>query len=771
MIRKMKQPRPDAGGWRAPTRQVLPWALAGGALLVAVGVARAVAGRAGDTGLLGDGRHVAVFALGAVLLLARAATVRAGREVWLWFGAGLVLNTIGEALWAFVFGDAQTTPADAVFLAGYVAYGVGLSRYLRRRVGDALPSFSLDALGIAVSIVAVLSAVLVERIARTGGDPAGVAALNLAYPAMDVAILAVILAVSTFTGRRRARQDRLLAATLVVMAVADGAWVLRIAGLAGAGVDPWLDVLWEIAPLLLAAAAWARPATAGALRVGGRWETAPTVAWLRAGAGVLVAAWAGDGPPVVVVLGVLTIILGAVRGVRVAREVRTLVVTRAESLVDEVSGAANQRALFGALELLLRERGVDGRRVALLICSLEGFNELTDTLGHEAARSLLAAVAARLTPAAPGTLARLEGDQFATIVEDGDPEAVAAALTAALAAPVAVEGVAVSVRPVFGFARFPEDATTPAGLARSADVARRDAKARGLAIAAYDAARDGFSRDRLELAADLRAALAAPAGGAGGSGGLWLAFQPQVDAATGAVRGLEALVRWRHPTRGELSPAELLPVAERSGQMAALTDWVVEHAVAEVAALAAAGRTLRVSVNVSAATLVDVGLPDRLAAALERHGAGPEQLVVEVTEDAVMVDHRRCLEVLGRIAGLGVEISIDDFGTGHSSLAQLHRLPADELKIDRRFVAGLGHRDPLDAEIVALVVGLGRRMGVRVVAEGIETDEDAAALAALECDLLQGFGVGRPMPAAELVGWLAAADAAAEARRRDLRAA
>jgi EAL domain-containing protein (putative c-di-GMP-specific phosphodiesterase class I) len=221
------------------------------------------------------------------------------------------------------------------------------------------------------------------------------------------------------------------------------------------------------------------------------------------------------------------------------------------------------------------------------------------------------------------------------------------------------------------------------------------------------------------------------------------------------MRGAEALIRWRHPTRGPISPADLLPVAERAGLMGELTDWVLDRALAEAAALRAEGHRLHVGVNVSAMTLVDVGLPDRVQAVLLAHRVPAEALVIEVTEDAVMRDHRRCREVLGQIAALGVEIAIDDFGTGHSSLAQLRHLPADELKIDQHFVRGMVE-DPVDEEMVRMMIGIGRKMGLRVVAEGAETLVERELVDAMGRDLLQGYVVGRPMAADQLRSWLAA---------------
>jgi diguanylate cyclase (GGDEF)-like protein len=715
-------------------------------------------------GTLGDPRHVAVFALATLLIVLHQLTAPAGHRVWSAFAAGALLSLVAKGLWAFGDGDATTArTAEVVYAFSYLAYGVGLSLFLHRRVGDALRTFSLDALGIAMYVLTIGAAVLLAPITRHSGQGQGIVVLHLLYPAADAAICSVIFGVSSFTGRRKGDQDRLLGAAFLTMCAADLGY---LAGLAGwvHGLTPWMYLLSELALLLIAAAAWARPSTAGALRVGGWWEATPTLSWTVAGGGVLVAAWAFHLPGAVVALACGTLVLAAVRGLRVVREVRDLVVVRAESLVDDLTGLANQRALFAQLDLVTREQGSDGRCVSLLIFDLDGFHELTDTLGHEVAGRLLRAVGTRLEGVVCSTLARLEGDQFATVVEDRDPVTVAAELTAALAAPLSLEGIAVSVRPVVGYARFPRDAVTPTGLARRADVARRDAKARGLAVVAYDPERDGHSRERLALAADLRAALETR-----GGGGLWLAFQPQVALATGEVHGAEALLRWCHPTRGELSPAEVLPVAERSGQMSALTDWVLEHAVAQIAALQARGVVLPISMNVSAVTLVDAGLPERISAMLKRYRVRPELLVVEVTEDAVMRDRRRCLDVLEHIAALGVQISIDDFGTGQSSLGQLRHLPADELKIDRRFVNGMAD-DPLDGEIVRLVIALGARMGVRVVAEGIETEAEHATLAELGCDVVQGFGIGRPVPASGLWAWLVRAEEPARIMRRSFAA-
>jgi diguanylate cyclase len=745
----MKAPSDSASTCRGAIGFAWTLGAVAAALLVA-GLVDAVARDARDS-VADDVRHVAVFALASGALALHAAHAAGGRRIWVAFAISSAVNTVAEAVSVAFYHDGTGGAAGALYAIAYLATGVGLAFFLRRRVGDALGAFSADALGLAVSLGAVGCAVLLQPLMDHGVAQAD-GAVMLLFTSADLAIAAVVWAVASFSGRRRAGQDRLLAAALAIMFCGDLADVLHRAGVLG-GTGSGSRLLWELSMLLVAAAAAARPTTAGALRVGGWWELAPTVFLAVTGTGVLVAASAFELPVAAVVFAVATLVMMGVRGSRVQLEVRHLVVTRAESLVDEATGAANQRALFGELELLTREGGRDGRSAALLIGHLEGFAELTDTLGHAVAGDVLRRVAVRLGEVAPGTFARLDNGEFATIAEDASPEAVAGVLTAALAAPVESDGVAVSVRPVFGYARFPQDARSPTDLARRADMARRDARDRGLGVAAYDPARDTHSRDRLMLAADLRRALRAPAGPSDGTG-LWLALQPQVDPRTDALQGAEALIRWRHPTRGAISPADLLPVAERAGLMSELTDWVLDRALAEGAALRAEGHDLHVSINVSAVTLVDAGLPERIAAALTRHRVPPEALVVEVTEDAVMRDHRRCRDVLAAIAALGVEIAIDDFGTGHSSLAQLRHLPADELKIDQRFVRGMT-TDPVDEEMVRMMIALGRKMGLRVVAEGAETPRERELLATMGCDLVQGYVVGRPMPADALRSWVA----------------
>jgi EAL domain-containing protein (putative c-di-GMP-specific phosphodiesterase class I) len=233
-----------------------------------------------------------------------------------------------------------------------------------------------------------------------------------------------------------------------------------------------------------------------------------------------------------------------------------------------------------------------------------------------------------------------------------------------------------------------------------------------------------------------------------------LHYQPKVALAAGEVVGVEALVRWEHPARGLLGPDQFVPLAEHTGAVADLTRWVVDRALAQQRAWREDGIDIPVAVNLAAANVVDVTLPDAIAALLARHGAAGNRLECEISEHTVMADPRRAGEVLDRLRALGVRLSLDDFGTGHSSLSYLKRLPLDEVKIDRSFVSGMVD-DENDAVIVRSTIDLARNLGLAVVAEGVETAEVMAALAGLSCDTAQGFHISRPVPAEQLNGWLA----------------
>jgi diguanylate cyclase (GGDEF)-like protein len=406
---------------------------------------------------------------------------------------------------------------------------------------------------------------------------------------------------------------------------------------------------------------------------------------------------------------------------------------REQALQDALTGLPNRTLLHRRAERALR----GDAPAAMLLIDLDRFKEVNDTLGHDYGDALLVEVAERLGAALrrDDTLARLGGDEFAVLVAGAPDRAavveLAGRLQDALRRPFALRGVAVELEASIGVAHYPEHGTSAGVLLQRADVAMYDAKRGRRGVATYAPERDPYSADRLGLLAELRRAIERDE--------LVLHYQPKISLGSGAPTGVEALVRWQHPTRGLLGPEEFVPLAERTGAVADLTRWVVDRALSDCRTL-----DLPVAVNLAAANIVDVTLPAAISAALERHELPGDRLVCEISEHTVMADPVRASDVLAGLRELGVGLSLDDFGTGHSSLAYLKRLPLDEVKIDRSFVAGMTD-DENDAVIVRSTIDLARNLGLRVVAEGVETAQVMDTLTALRCDVAQGYFISRPL--------------------------
>ncbi|WP_155892175.1 putative bifunctional diguanylate cyclase/phosphodiesterase [Conexibacter woesei] len=684
---------------------------------------------------------LATGAIAGGLAAIRLGASRGDRRLWVLLFAGLALSFAGGVVSAATGNHVDHTGvADILWLAAYPPWYAALIVISRHYLGGAHRSFWLDGLLIGLASATYVAALFLKDLV---GLSQTTLIVTVAYPAADLALLGILFGTLLMIGRP-SPQGLVLAGGLLFTLASD---TLRTVALSGGHTHATgaMSCAWALGLLGLASASWARPAPGRVLPVGGWWELTSPACIASLACGILVAGHWVVLPDAAVVLAAATFACALARLVWTLREVRSLALHRREALTDDLTGLPNRRALFRELEVLTAAGESSSRHFALLQLDLDGFKELNDTLGHHAGDDLLIAVSRRLEAVCPGTLARLGGDEFAAIVPDGsDASVVAAAVGEALHTPIDIEGVGVAVNASVGIAHFPQDAHDSRELARRADVAMYDAKRLGTVVAGYTAEHDEHSLDRLALAGDLRNAFDRDE--------LWLAFQPQVDIATGRISGAEALIRWRHPSRGEIPPGVLLPIAERTGLMPQLTLWVLERAIAQAAQWRRAGLDIRIGVNVSAIVLVDATLPDRIASTLASHALTPENLCVEVTEDAVMADTSRAIAILDRIKKSGVEISVDDFGTGQSSLEQLKNVPADELKLDRSFVLGMVD-DPQDAAIVGSVVGLGRALGLRVVAEGVETPQVWQRLADLGCDVAQGFGLARPMPAAQFERW------------------
>jgi diguanylate cyclase (GGDEF)-like protein len=415
---------------------------------------------------------------------------------------------------------------------------------------------------------------------------------------------------------------------------------------------------------------------------------------------------------------------------------------------DPLTGLPNRVLLDDRLTQAMAHANRDGRSFAVLACDLDRFKLINDSLGHRAGDELLQEVARRLTAVVrtTDTVARFGGDEFVLIAtEIGEPaeaQKLASSVIEALGAPVRIAGIDIHTSPSIGIAVYPADGSSIDALLAHADAAMYTAKERGRGNAQrYTAGMHRGAENSIQLESDLHAAIA--------SKQFELYYQPKVDTRTGTVRSAEALIRWMHPDRGTVSPADFIPLAEECGLIGAIGEWVIREACRQARAWQDAGvPRLRVSVNLAASQFRDSALVDTIRRALEDADLEARYLEVELTESAVMTNPEQSVMILEQLSGMGVLVSVDDFGTGYSSMSYLRRFPIDKLKIDRVFINEIVSR-PEDASIVQAIVSLAHNLRLKVVAEGVETLEQLDFLKAAGCDEYQGFHFSRPLPAAD----------------------
>ncbi|MEV0346547.1 EAL domain-containing protein [Nonomuraea sp. NPDC050680] len=421
-----------------------------------------------------------------------------------------------------------------------------------------------------------------------------------------------------------------------------------------------------------------------------------------------------------------------------------------QAMHDELTGLPNRKMLIVSTEEALAEARQD-ERVGLFLLDLDRFKEVNDTMGHPVGDRLLQMVAHRLTHSVrPGdVVARLGGDEFAVLLPSiRDAHAareVAARLRAALTEPVRLEGMSFDLDGSVGIALYPDHAPDFELLLQRADVAMYLAKEGRTGVELYQPDKDRNSPERLNLLGDLRRAV--------DNRELRLHYQPKVGMATGAVHGMEALLRWHHPVHGQIPPSEFIPLAEQSYLMRQLTEYVIEAALEQASRWWHSGLRVQVSVNISARDLLDSALPEQLEAGLAKLRLPPSAIQLEVTERILMGDQAYTHETIKALAVLGVPLSLDDFGTGYSSLIRLQRLAVSEVKIDASFVQRIAESDD-DYRIVRSIVDLVRSLGLSSVAEGVESDDVAIRLTEMGCEMGQGWLFHKPMPPAEATVWL-----------------
>ncbi|MFM9609607.1 putative bifunctional diguanylate cyclase/phosphodiesterase [Streptomyces niveiscabiei] len=660
-------------------------------------------------------------------------------------------------------GERRSLPSLPAVVVAAAAFALGAGFYRAFTGGHAL--FPSGTLGWSLALltgVIVGHLVMLGRARWWGGTGSGAAltlAVLLLYGWVPAGLVSLTVVVLVGVARRHRWRQGILHGAVDILGIGAGALVLAVCGRVPSVEAPWDPETWTVytAPqVVLVAVAYLavtrvllwflqRPSHGGL-------PTVARTALVRQS--IVAVALLGIAPLVCVVADAEPVLLPLFSIPLIALD-STLWIARMraeEQLRDPLTGLPNRQWLLERIWTALDDAERIGARAALMLIDLDRFRSVNDTLGHLAGDRLLLQIADRLRTALPrgAEVARLGGDEFAVLLPVADSTTsatrVARALVTTLSSPLDLDGLTLVLEASAGVAVFPDHAVDAEGMLRRADVAMYQAKRDRTGVEVYESKRDSNTPDRLGLLGDLRRALDAHE--------VQLHYQPKVRF-DGHVAGLEALVRWVHPERGKVPPDEFIAIAESSGLMPHLTEYVLETALEQVARWRAQGLRVPVAVNVSPRDVHTPGFAGAVAARLARHGVPAGALQLEITEHVLLEDPQRAADTLNGLTGHGVKMSLDDFGTGYSSLVHLRRLPVSELKIDRSFVARLAV-DPQDAEIVRCTVDLAHSLGLLVVAEGVEDDETWERLRDLGCDAVQGWLVAAAMPPEETTAWLRA---------------
>jgi diguanylate cyclase (GGDEF)-like protein len=685
------------------------------------------------------------FVLLVLTLGVRAAADRRQRPALLALTAAVALWGAGSAVFSAAGGvpvQQFPTPGEALFLLSYVGFAGFVLLDVPRRTERAAAVW-LDVVVVCGGAVCLASAVLLTPVVLSMGGDGLALLLVLLYPLLDLVLAALVLGQVLLGERVRDLRSGLLVAGFVGLAAVDSSFLLQARD-GGYATGALLDLAWGASFAVIGTAAarrGRRPDSEPAPQRGTTLVLASLVALA-----VLVLRPAGDLGWYLTLPALVTLVAAGFRLTLALTEARGAADAVLLSRTDELTGLANRRAVLADIADGLRRGGP----LALVLLDLDGFKDINDSLGHAAGDVVLQVVARRLTASVePGAVvARLGGDEFALVLARDEPLElleIAHQVRDELLVPVQVDSLELAIRSSLGIAVRGAADVDATDLLRRADVAMYDAKDSRAGALLYDASRDGFSRQRLRLAEDLRRGIA--------DGQLSVWYQPQVDASTRQLVAVEGLVRWQHPTLGLLQPGAFIPGARRSGLMQALSEVVMSTVVRDAAAWRREGFSFRVAMNSAPPELLGGTLLPLLYEALADAALPPGALVVEVTEDSFLSEPERARETLLELRSHHVEVSIDDYGTGFSSLAYLRDLPVQELKMDRSFVSTILN-DPRSRVIVDSTTQMAHAMGLRLVAEGVEDELTARALAAMGVDLLQGYHVSRPMPADAVATWV-----------------
>lgn len=673
----------------------------------------------------------------------------AGARGWYLMAAGLSVWLLHDVVYTAVehAGDEPfRTWVNAIALVGYPLLLAGVVAIDPSRTRTASRTNVIDSL--LITCAAAFPAWMFVLVPTLAGAGPGARTVTVVLALGDVLLVAMVAQVA-LAARSRCPAAWLLCGSLLMFVAGDVVFLLLSGTPASRVGDAALDSLWMAGYVL-----WGAAALHPSMRLFSQ-RYVPHDA--SVGMGRLFAVAAALGVSLVTLLvgqahgaslalfALVALALVTVRMIWMVRRLRDQAV-RLEQLanVDVLTGLENRRRFIERMDDHFADPAATG---VLVRIALERYTEISDTLGHRVGHELLRAVAERLQGALlPGEYgARLGGDSFAVLltgrrsVESAHHRATQ--VCAAFAVPFALSDLTVTVNAVVGTASFPQDATATPDLRQKADLALVAARGQPGRVVHYAEHTEIGGTLVPQLMTELRHALERSE--------LVVHYQPQVELSTGRVLGVEALVRWQHPKFGLLAPAAFVPAAERTGLIRLLTVHVLDRTVAQAASWRAAGLDLMVSVNMSVRDLLAPDFVEDVRRTLTRHGIAAGGLELEITETSAMVDPNRSVEVLGELSSLGVHLAVDDYGTGYSSLAYLQRLPVRRLKIDRSFVAGVLDHGP-NAAIVRSTIELARHLGLEVVAEGVEDDETLLSLLEMSCAVVQGFGLGRPVPAEEI---------------------
>ena len=719
-------------------------------IVISVGFVLNLIGADGPTDVVRTA-HVLTLAVFFVLILLRiaiaaVARLRSRRALWVLFAA-LTLWAAGSAVLNASSSEPDLThfpaPGEWLFLASYL----GIAGYLiidtAHRLTAAVDGW-LEAILVCGGTACLAGSPLLVRVGGVVGGRGVPLLLAMLYPMIDVALILLVVGQLVLRVRRSLEKAAVLCLGLTLFAIADLNFVTNLSG-GTYGFNLVDGLLWAAGFALIVEAACrpgtevlkALPKRPGPLLMVGPAFIALSVLAVRPHTGL---------GPYLTWPAVLTLLAAGGRLVLALREAKGAAEAFALSRTDDLTLLPNRRSVIARLDAEL----AGDRPLALMLLDLDGFKEVNDTLGHAAGDSVLQLAAHRMRQALPASvmIGRLGGDEYAIVMTSDDALALletAQLILEVLQEPTLVEGIELTTNASIGITVRSENDTQSVELLRRADVAMYQAKSTRAGAVLYDVHSDDFSRKKLQMAEELRKAIP--------EGQLVLYYQPQIDAATQRVCGLEALVRWQHPHRGLLNPIAFLPAARREGLMLPLSLAVGQMVVEDLRRWRNNGLELRVSLNCAPPELLSGGFLPRLYEAIAEAKLPAESLVIEVTEDSFIAEPARARTILRDIRAHRVQIAIDDYGTGFSSLSYLRDLPVQELKMDRSFIAAM-NTDTRSRMIVASTFQMAQALGLRTVAEGVENAATAADLIAMGVDVLQGYHVAKPMPAGEVECWI-----------------